>query len=167
MSMSREEIDLREKIGNEIQAFIDTRYDKANDREYQEGLSRAIGIVRDAIWHGSNCPCSKCQRFEIKSCSHICGNHRRILADEVQHLQEAFAHEEGTLFYCSYCRSGQNEYDDLSVMLFDKINEYAVTPCCHTEATEALKCYCAEGLCPDDDDSMERQERLDYVWSQR
>lgn len=159
MSISRRnEIDLREKIADELLAEI--------EKHTQFTGLQAIGFIRASIWHGAYCPCSKCQRFEIKSCSDVCDNNRKITDDEAKRLTESLAHYNNTLFYCGYCNSGQNEYDDMSVMLFDKENEFPVTPCCHTEATEALKCYCPEDRCEADDNSQARDERLDYLWSQ-
>jgi hypothetical protein len=62
--MTREEIDLREQIANEISALID----KSDDPVYQGGLGRAIGVVRSPIWHGQACPCTKCDYFKKPDC---------------------------------------------------------------------------------------------------
>lgn len=105
-------------------------------------------------------------QFKIRSCSDDCGNNRKIGADELTRLADAMAHEKGTIFYCGYCNNGQNEYE-LHEMFYDIKEELAITPCCHTEATEALKCYCAEGGCPDDIAAdEERLERYDYIHAQ-
>lgn len=104
-------------------------------------------------------------QFVIKSCSDACDHNRKMEPKELERLVESMAHDSDTLYYCGYCRGGQNEWK-ANEMLFDTDNEFSVTPCCHTEATEALKCYCAAGTCPEDDDSLATQERLDYVWSQ-
>jgi hypothetical protein len=55
--MEREEIDLREKIGKEIEAFANAQ-DLSEDARW--GLMRAIGVVRQKIWHNPACPCSLC-----------------------------------------------------------------------------------------------------------
>jgi hypothetical protein len=105
-------------------------------------------------------------RFEIRTCTNTCGDiTNRFPEGEYERLFNSMAHREGTLYYCGACNHGQNEWA-LQQMLFDRDNEMAVTPCCHTEATEALKCYCPEEACEADDDSLAQQERLDYVWSQ-
>ena len=162
MSMSREEIDLREKIGKEIEAEIPNL---KIDEDTAWAFRRSIGIVRAPIWHGRSCPCSLCQRFEVQTCSSDCDHNRKMEASELERLVNSLEHPQETLYYCGYCRGGQNEWK-ANEMLFDTDKEFSVTPCCHTEATEALKCYC-EVQCPADDDSLAQQERLDYVWSQR
>jgi hypothetical protein len=155
MSMSREEIDLREKISHEIEAAL------------PKDFAHAIGVIRKDIWHGRSCPCSKCQRFAIKSCADACYHNRKIEPTELKRLLNALAHEDdNALYYCGYCAHSTNEWQ-ASDMLFDTENEFAVTPCCHTEATEALKCYCPSEACEAEDDSIGAQDRLSYVWSQR
>jgi hypothetical protein len=57
MTMTREEIDLRERISSEISAFIETQ--DLTEEAYW-GLSRAIGVVRERINHKPTCPCSRC-----------------------------------------------------------------------------------------------------------
>lgn len=52
------EIDLREQIGKEIEAFANSREGLTEDGYW--GLMRAIGIVRQRIWHNPACPCSLC-----------------------------------------------------------------------------------------------------------
>ena len=56
-SMSREEIDLREKIAAEIIVFVNSQ--ELSDDGYW-GLMRAAGVVREKIWHNPACPCSLC-----------------------------------------------------------------------------------------------------------
>ena len=56
--MTREEIDLREALGKEIVAFADSQ--SLNEDAYW-GLMRAVGVIREKIWHGSACPCSLCE----------------------------------------------------------------------------------------------------------
>jgi hypothetical protein len=105
-------------------------------------------------------------QFTIRSCSDTCSKLTNVFPEgELERLSNAMAHQVNTLYYCGYCNNGRNEWS-INQMLFDLDNEMAVTPCCHTEATEALKCYCAEEACEADDDSLAKQERLDYVWSQ-
>jgi hypothetical protein len=169
MSKSRQEIDLREQIATEIEALIKGHQPITGADEEQESIDalwRAIGVVREPILHGQACPCSQCQRFAIRTCKNTCGNLTNTFAQgELLRLHAAMGHQINTLYYCGYCHNGRNEWS-ITQMLFDLDNEMAVTPCCHTEATEALKCYCPEEACEADDDSLAKQERLDYVWSQ-
>jgi hypothetical protein len=154
-NMSREEIDLREKISHEIEAAL------------PKDFAHAIGVIRKDIWHGRGCPCSKCQRFAIKSCADACYYNRKMERAELKRLLSALAHEDDhTMYYCGYCRDGENEWQ-AGDMLYDTENEICVTPCCHTEATEALKCYCEYEACEANDDSIALQDRLSYVGSQR
>lgn len=55
--MEAYEIDLREQIGNEIQAEID-RLDLTEEERW--GMSKAIGVLRAKIWHNATCPCARC-----------------------------------------------------------------------------------------------------------
>jgi hypothetical protein len=86
-------------------------------------------------------------QFEIRTCSGTCSKlTNEFPKGELERLDNAMAHRVNTLYYCGYCNFGRNEWS-ITQMLFDLENEMAVTPCCHTEATEALKCYCVEGSC--------------------
>ena len=163
MSMSREEIDLREKISKEIEAEM-ANLKLEGDTEW--AFNRSIGIVRAPIWHGKACPCSQCQRFGYQTCHYTCEDNRKITPVELARLVSSMEHDEDALYYCGYCCGGLNEWK-ATEMLFDRKTEVAVTPCCHTEATEALQCYCGEAGCPADNDGLAQEERLSYVWSQR
>jgi hypothetical protein len=69
--MDKVEIDLREKIADEIETFIKTNsanYKTAEEQEYIAGLWRAIGVVRNPIWHGAQCPCTKCVALYTDKC---------------------------------------------------------------------------------------------------
>ena len=55
--MTGAEIDLREKIAEEIVAFTEGKI--LSDDAYW-GFMRAVGIVREKIWHNPACPCSVC-----------------------------------------------------------------------------------------------------------
>ena len=55
--MEREEIDLREKIGKEIEDFANAQ---SLTEDAYWGLMRAIGVVRQRINHKPTCPCSLC-----------------------------------------------------------------------------------------------------------
>jgi len=57
MTMTKDEIDLRERIADEISAFIDTQ---DLDEQAYWGMNRAIGVVRERINHKPTCPCSRC-----------------------------------------------------------------------------------------------------------
>ena len=103
--------------------------------------------------------------FEVISCSDKCSDIRKLLPNELERLENSMAHSAGTLYFCGYCRNGQNEWHT-NEMLYDITNEIAVTPCCHTEATEALSCYCPEDQCEADDDSVARQDRYSYISAQ-
>ena len=158
----REEIDFREKLADEIAKEGENL---KLEGDIQWALNRAIAVVRKPIVHGHGCPCSICQRFDIVSCSDNCSDIRKLLPDELSRLDSSMAHSAGALFFCGYCRNGQNEWH-LDEMLYDIINEIAVTPCCHTEATEALSCYCPEGQCEAEDDSTAQQDRREYISAQ-
>lgn len=103
--------------------------------------------------------------FNVISCSDKCSRIRRLTDDEFQRLARSMNHFADTLYYCGYCNHNRNEWI-IGEMLFDDTNEVAVTPCCHTEATEALKCYCLEGACEADEESLESQKRHDYIYTQ-
>jgi len=139
--MKREEIDLREKIGAEIEAFIQTKihpeFGATVPFNYLEGLSRAIGLVREPINHNTICPCSLCDKWQIKSCSDDCNKHRKITIAEAAQFAKIQYVEITDRFECGWCNQGKNEWE-ITELLYDVANEFAITPCCHTEATEAL-----------------------------
>ena len=158
----RDEIDFREKLADAITAEGENL---KLEGDIRWALNRAIAVVRAPIWHNPQCPCSKCSKFEVVSCSDNCSDIRKLLPDELTRLDSAMAHSAGALFFCGYCRNGQNEWH-LDEMLYDITNEIAVTPCCHTEATEALSCYCPEDQCEAEDDSTDKQDRREYISAQ-
>jgi hypothetical protein len=82
MAMTREEIDLREQIGNEIEAYIRTISD---DDERVSGLWKAIGVVRSAIWHNPQCPCSRCAGAKPNLINYVCAECSRenLLPEEI------------------------------------------------------------------------------------
>jgi len=131
--MSREEIDLREKIANEI---IEASNASENNGNTTVAMRRAAGIVRWEINHNAICPCSRCLKFQIKSCADK-SNHRRITAEEAQIFMKRQECENGA-YDCGWCNHGKNEWK-ITELLWDIENEFAITPCCHTEATEALE----------------------------
>jgi len=148
--MKKNEINLREQIATEI--AIEGQHLRPDDN-ITFALNRAIGVIRKNIWHGSICPCSMCQKFDIRSCSDTCSKLTNEFPEgELERLLNAMAHRVNTLYYCGHCNNGRNEWS-IDKMLFDLENEMAVTPCCHTEATEALVCYCVDGTCPADGDA--------------
>jgi len=153
MSKSRQEIDLREQIATEIEALIKGHRPITGSDEEQDSIDalwRAIGVVRKPIWHRQACPCSQCRKFDIRTCSDTCFKITNVFPEgELERLLNAMAHRVNTLYYCGHCNNGRNEWS-IDKMLFDLENEMAVTPCCHTEATEALTCYCIDGTCPAD-----------------
>jgi len=66
--MNKAEIDLREDIADEIEAFIRTKsvnYQTEEEQKYIQGLWAAVGVVRAPIWHKATCPCSKCNNYVI------------------------------------------------------------------------------------------------------
>jgi hypothetical protein len=66
--MDRAEIDLREQIADEIEAFIGKKsvnYQTEEESDYTRGLWAAVGVVRAPIWHGATCSCSKCNNYVI------------------------------------------------------------------------------------------------------
>ena len=132
--MKRAEIDLREKIANEIKTeMANLRLDK--DTEW--AFNRAQGIVRMPINHNLICPCSLCVKWEIKSCSDDCNKHRKITIAEAAQFAKIQYVEITDKFECGWCNQGKNEWE-ITELLFDVENEFPITPCCHTEATEAL-----------------------------
>ena len=89
-------------------------------------------------------------QFDIRTCSDTCSKLTNVFPEgELERLLNAMAHRVNTLYYCGHCNNGRHEWS-IDKMLFDLENEMAVTPCCHTEATEALTCYCIDGTCPAD-----------------
>lgn len=105
-------------------------------------------------------------QFEIRSCSDTCSKLTNVFPEgELVRLYNSMAHSANTLYYCGHCNYGRNEWS-IDKMLFDLENELAVTPCCHTEATEALKCYCVEGYCEAENGDDGMQERQDYIYAQ-
>ena len=132
--MKRAEIDLREKIAAEIEAAM------ANlilNKDTELTFNTAIGIVRTPINHNLICPCSLCVKWEIKSCSDDCNKHRKITIAEAAQFAKIQYVELTDKFECGWCNQGKNEWE-ITELLFDIENEFAITPCCHTEATEAL-----------------------------
>jgi hypothetical protein len=64
--MKKAEIDLREQIADEIEAFISNKsvnYHTDEEQKYIQGLWAAVGVVRAPIWHSATCSCSKCNNF--------------------------------------------------------------------------------------------------------
>jgi hypothetical protein len=150
-ALKRAEIDLREQIAAEIEAA-------AANSDGKWAMMRAIGIVRAPLNHNSICPCSLCdKKWEIKSCSDECNKHRRITEEEVQEFAKIQYINPEDKFDCGWCNRGQNEWK-ITELLYDIENEFAITPCCHTEATEALDI-------PEPEDDTRKQEELDYRYS--
>ena len=149
--MKRQEIDLREKIAAEIEAAI-------KDGDGKWAMLRAIGIIRAPLNHNSICPCSICNKWNIKSCSDDCSQHRRISLSEAIRLAQVQGVEIQDEFECGWCHTGQNSWK-ITELLFDAENEFPITPCCHTEATEAL-------TFPDEEeDSTRKDDEASYRYS--
>jgi len=55
--MTGAEIDLREKIADEIIRELENL---KLDYDQRWAMTRAIGVVRARIWHNPTCPCSLC-----------------------------------------------------------------------------------------------------------
>ena len=125
--MKRAEIDLREKIAAEIEKAAN------GDRD----MLRAAGVVRTPINHNLICPCSLCVKWEVKSCSDDCNKHRKISMTETQRFYDTLDLPAGA-YTCGWCNNGQNEWR-IHELLYDIENDFPITPCCHTEATEALE----------------------------
>jgi len=70
---------------------------------------------------------------EIRSCSDL----RKPNQEEISKFVNDMESSMNELWLCGWCNGGQNEWF-LYQMLFDPANEFMVTPCCHTEAEEAL-----------------------------
>ena len=76
----------------------------------------------------------------LKTCSQQCDNNRKATSEEIADYITSHDSYPTELWFCGYCRNGQNEWT-IPEMLFDTENEFLVTPCCHTEAAEALQNY--------------------------
>lgn len=148
MSLTRAEIDLREKIAAEIETAAAT-----SDGKW--AMMKAIGVVRAPLNHNSICPCSMCDKWAVKSCSDDCSKHRKITDEEAEKFAKIQEIAKSDEFTCGWCNNGQNEWA-ITELLWDKENEFAITPCCHTEATEAL-----DIPEPEDDGTLKEQEQ-DY-----
>jgi hypothetical protein len=149
MEMTRAEIDLREKIADEIIAA-------AEITDGKWAMLRAAGLVRQNIWHSSACPCSRCAKFEIKTCSNLGGVHRKITLEEVQQFIEIHSITNGA-WVCDWC-AGNNEWQ-ITELLWSVEDDFAITPCCHTEATEALD------LPEPEDDGQRKEDEQSFRYS--
>ena len=87
----------------------------------------------------------------VRSCSDL----RKPTPEETKNFVESLDSSINELWYCGWCNSGQNEWL-LIQMLYDPVNEFMVTPCCHTEASEALVNY---ALAKDDWDQKAGDEK--------
>ena len=152
--LTRKEIDLREKIAAEIEAERDLR---KLDGDEKWAMNRAIGVVRAPLNHNSICPCSLCVKWEIKSCSDECSKHRKITLQEATKFAEIQYVNPTDEFECGWCNHGQNEWK-ITELLYDIENEFAITPCCHTEATEAF-------TFPEDEDDQRKEDEASYRYS--
>ena len=150
-TLKRAEIDLREKIAEEImQAAANSNGDLR--------VSHAVGIVRAPINHSAICPCSLCDKWQIKSCSDDCNKHRRITQEEAQRFAKVQYIKPEDAFDCGWCNQGKNEWK-ITELLFDDENEFPITPCCHTEATEALE------IPEREEDDQRREDEASYRYS--
>ncbi len=149
-TLTRAEIDLREKIAAEIEAA-------AANSDGKWAMMRAIGVVRAPLNHNSICPCSLCDKWQIKSCSDDCKKHRRITIQEATRFAEIQYVNPTDEFNCGWCNQGKNEWK-ITELLFDDENEFPITPCCHTEATEALDI-------PEPEDNQRREDEENYRYS--
>lgn len=77
--------------------------------------------------------------FQIQHCTD-CPPLRKSDAGEVIAYLDKTNSYDSDLFYCSGCRSGQNEWL-IKDMLWDALNQFLVTPCCHGEAAYFLVRY--------------------------
>ncbi len=55
--VERAEIDFREKIAAEVTAFAESQ---SLTEDAYWGFMRAVGVIREKIWHNPACPCSLC-----------------------------------------------------------------------------------------------------------
>ena len=149
-SLTKAEIDLREKIAAEIEAA-------AANGDGKWAMMRAIGVVRAPLNHNSICPCSLCDKWQIKSCSDDCSKHRKINNEEVQEFFNRLG-VPNQAYTCGWCNKGQNEWK-VEELLYDIENEFPLTPCCHTEATEALD------LPELEEDDQRREDEESYRYS--
>ena len=72
----------------------------------------------------------------VRTCSDL----RQPTVDETSKFVENMGSTVHELWFCGWCNFGRNEWL-LIQMLYDPTNEFMVTPCCHTEAKEALVAY--------------------------
>lgn len=155
-TLKRAEIDLREKIADELkEAFTKaaTHWTEVKKDSYRQ----AINTVLAPVQHNSICPCSLCDKWEIKSCTDGCSKHRKITIQEATRFAEIQYVNPTDEFTCDWCNHGQNEWK-ITELLFDIENEFPITPCCHTEATEALDI-------PEPDDDQRREDEDSYRYS--
>jgi predicted sulfurtransferase len=149
-SLTRAEIDLREKIAAEIEAA-------AVNGDGKWAMMRAIGVVRAPLNHNTICPCSLCDKWQIKSCSDDCNKHRKITNEEAQEFFNRLG-VPNQAYTCGWCNNGHNEWK-IEELLFDIENEFPLTPCCHTEATEALD------LPEIEEDNQRKEDEESYRYS--
>ena len=145
--LTRQEIDLREKMAAEIEKAAQGNFN----------MLQAIGVIREPINHNSICPCSLCVRWVIKSWTDECSKHRKITLQEATKLADIQSVNPTDEFDCGWCNFGQNNWK-ITELLWDIENEFPITPCCHTEATEAFEF-------PEDEDEQRKEDEQSYRYS--
>lgn len=75
----------------------------------------------------------------VQACKE-CPPIRKMTTDEAVIFAEHMYSNDIELWFCGGCHHGQNEWT-LGEMLWDELNEFPTTPCCHTEAAAALQKY--------------------------
>jgi hypothetical protein len=95
----------------------------------------------------------------IKSCIDKCDTHRRATDTEIERFTKIQNVSKKDYLDCSWCNKGKNSWLP-SELLFDEEQEFLITPCCHTEATEALDI-------PEQDDGHDQraEDELSYRYS--
>jgi hypothetical protein len=86
----------------------------------------------------------------VRTCSDL----RQPTAQETSRFIESMDSSVNELWFCGWCNFGRNKWL-LIQMLYDPENEFMVTPCCHTEAKEALVGYDTDNYDQDKEDQIE------------
>lgn len=149
----QEEIELRQKL---IYMLDDYREVGELHGHFAEGLRKAAELIGESIVHDGVCPCKDCRNWVIKTSADRSEHHRRIRNNEIEQFIESMEAHRYDVFECGYCNGCQNEWSAFE-LIYDSENEFALTPCCHTEATEALHIAGRNG-----EPSQLREDRREY-----
>lgn len=94
----------------------------------------------------------------IKTCSDKSKHNRKPTLPELLKFCQTFNIHLDDKFSCGWCRFGRNEWM-VQELIWDEENEFLLTPCCHTEATEALD------LPDEDEENVRAQDESSYRYA--